>query len=36
MALVTTDYSKPISFLVVDDRPYMRRVIKNVLRDAGR
>jgi len=35
MALVTTDYLKPISFLVVDDKPYMRRVIKNVLETLG-
>ena len=35
MALVTTDYLKPISFLVVDDKSYMRRVIKNVLETLG-
>lgn len=35
MALVTTDYLKPITFLVVDDKSYMRRVIKNVLETLG-
>lgn len=35
MALVTTDYLKPISFLVVDERAYMRRVIKSVLETLG-
>jgi DNA-binding response OmpR family regulator len=35
MALVTTDYLKPISFLVVDDKPYMRRLIKGVLETLG-
>jgi CheY-like chemotaxis protein len=35
MALVTTDYLKPISFLVVDDKSYMRRVIKSVLETLG-
>lgn len=31
----TSDYLKPISFLVVDDRAYMRRVIKNILETLG-
>jgi DNA-binding response OmpR family regulator len=35
MAFVTTDYLKPISFLIVDERSYMRRVIKNVLETLG-
>ncbi len=35
MALVTTDYLKPISFLVVDDKQYMRRLIKGVLETLG-
>jgi PleD family two-component response regulator len=35
MALVTTDYLKPISFLVVDDKSYMRRVVKSVLETLG-
>jgi len=35
MALVTTDYLKPISFLVVDEKQYMRRVIKGVLETLG-
>ncbi|MSO98429.1 MAG: response regulator [Rhodospirillaceae bacterium] len=35
MALVTTDYLKPITFLVVDDKSYMRRVIKSVLETLG-
>jgi two-component system, chemotaxis family, chemotaxis protein CheY len=35
MALVTTDYLKPISFLVVEDKQYMRRVIKSVLETLG-
>jgi DNA-binding response OmpR family regulator len=35
MALVTTDYLKPISFLVVDDKSYMRRVVKGVLETMG-
>jgi len=35
MALVTTDYLKPISFLVVDERAYMRRVLKSVLETMG-
>ncbi|MBL8645389.1 MAG: response regulator [Rhodospirillaceae bacterium] len=35
MALVTTDYLKPISFLVVEDKAYMRRLIKGVLETLG-
>ncbi len=31
----TSDYLKPISFLVVDDRAYMRRVIKGILETLG-
>ena len=35
MASATSDYLKPISFLVVDDRSYMRRVIKGILETLG-
>jgi CheY-like chemotaxis protein len=35
MALVTTDYLKPISFLIVDERAFMRRVVKGVLETLG-
>ena len=35
MASGTSDYLKPISFLVVDDRSYMRRVIKGILETLG-
>lgn len=35
MVTATSDYLKPISFLVVDDRAYMRRVIKNILETLG-
>jgi two-component system chemotaxis response regulator CheY len=35
MASATSDYLKPITFLVVDDTQYMRRVIKNVLETLG-
>lgn len=35
MALVTTDYLKPITFLIADERSYMRRVIKGVLETLG-
>ncbi len=35
MASATSDYLKPISFLVADDRAYMRRVIKNILETLG-
>lgn len=35
MVTATTDYLKPISFLVVDEKAYMRRVVKNVLETMG-
>ncbi|MEQ9449801.1 MAG: response regulator [Rhodospirillaceae bacterium] len=35
MVTATSDYLKPISFLVVDDRAYMRRVIKIILETLG-
>ena len=35
MVKPTSDYLKPISFLIVDDKSYMRRVIKNVLETLG-
>ena len=35
MASATSDYLKPISFLVADDRAYMRRVIKGILETLG-
>ena len=35
MVTATSDYLKPISFLVVDDRAYMRRVIKGILETLG-
>jgi two-component system chemotaxis response regulator CheY len=35
MVAATSDYLKPISFLVVDDRAYMRRVIKGILETLG-
>lgn len=35
MVTATSDYLKPISFLIVDDKAYMRRVIKNVLETLG-
>lgn len=35
MITATSDYLKPISFLVVDDRDYMRRVIKGILETLG-
>jgi PleD family two-component response regulator len=35
MASATSDYLKPISFLVADDRAYMRRVIKSILETLG-
>ncbi len=35
MVSPTSDYLKPISFLIVDDRPYMRRVIKGILETLG-
>jgi len=31
----TTDYLKPITFLVIDNKPYMRRLLKNVLETLG-
>ncbi|MCB2109024.1 MAG: response regulator, partial [Rhodobacteraceae bacterium] len=35
MVIATTDYLKPINFLVVDEKAYMRRVVKNVLETMG-
>jgi DNA-binding response OmpR family regulator len=35
MVTATSDYLKPISFLVCDDRAYMRRVIKGILETLG-
>lgn len=35
MVSATSDYLKPISFLIVDDRAYMRRVIKGILETLG-
>ena len=35
MVTATSDYLKPISFLIVDDKACMRRVIKNVLEALG-
>jgi PleD family two-component response regulator len=35
MVTATSDYLKPISFLVVDDRAYIRRVIKGILETLG-
>ena len=35
MVSATSDYLKPISFLVADDRAYMRRVIKGILETLG-
>jgi DNA-binding response OmpR family regulator len=35
MVTATSDYLKPISFLIVDDKAYMRRVMKNVLETLG-
>lgn len=31
----TSDYLKPITFLVIDNKPYMRRMLKNVLETLG-
>lgn len=31
----TSDYLKPINFLVIDNKPYMRRMLKNVLETLG-
>jgi len=35
MVSATSDYLKPISFLVVDDHGYMRRIIKGILETLG-
>jgi DNA-binding response OmpR family regulator len=35
MVTATSDYLKPISFLIVDDKSYMRHVIKGVLESLG-
>ena len=35
MVTATSDYLKPISFLIVDDKAYMRKVVKNVLETLG-
>ena len=35
MVVATSDYLKPISFLVVDDRGYTRRAIKGILETIG-
>ena len=35
MVSTTSDYLKPISFLLVEDHAYMRRVIKNILETLG-
>jgi two-component system chemotaxis response regulator CheY len=35
MVQPSTDYLKPISFLVVDNKTYMRRLVKNVLEAFG-
>ena len=35
MVTATSDYLKPISFLIVDDKAYMRHVIKGVLETLG-
>ena len=35
MVSATSDYLKPISFLVADDRAYMRRCIKGILETLG-
>ena len=35
MVSATSDYLKPINFLVADDRAYMRRVIKGILETLG-
>jgi PleD family two-component response regulator len=35
MVTATSDYLKPISFLIVDDRAYIRRVIKGILETLG-
>jgi DNA-binding response OmpR family regulator len=35
MATATSDYLKPISFLIVDDKSYMRHCIKGILESLG-
>jgi two-component system chemotaxis response regulator CheY len=35
MVSATSDYLKPISFLIVDDRAYIRRVVKGILETLG-
>ncbi|MSO72274.1 MAG: response regulator [Rhodospirillaceae bacterium] len=35
MVTSTSDYLKPISFMIVDNQAYMRRVIKNILETLG-
>ncbi len=35
MVTATSDYLKPISFMIVDNQAYMRRVIKNILETLG-
>jgi CheY-like chemotaxis protein len=35
MATATSDYLKPISFLIVDDKQYMRHVMKGILESLG-
>ena len=35
MVSASSDYLKPISFLIVDDKAYMRRVMKGVLETLG-
>jgi CheY-like chemotaxis protein len=35
MVTATSDYLKPISFLIVDDKQYMRHVIKGILESLG-
>jgi DNA-binding response OmpR family regulator len=35
MVAATSDYLKPISFLIVDDKSYMRHVIKGILESLG-
>ncbi len=35
MVQPTTEYLKPITFLVVDNKPYMRRLVKNILEAFG-
>ena len=35
MVQATSDYLKPISFLIVDDKSYMRHVMKGILESLG-